>query len=208
MPASSTSTPPRNPALRARYDARRGEVVAAAAHLFAERGYAASSIADLTAATGLAAGGIYHYFAGKEALLVAICDDLLEPLLARAEEIVAADGPAETQLRQLLRAWIAHIEAHRDHMLVFAQERQTIEREPQWRTVRRQRKQFEQLLDGILARGEAEGSMAFADRGLTLLALLGMVNYAPQWLRPRGRLSAEQIADGWCDLVLRAAAPG
>jgi AcrR family transcriptional regulator len=202
-----TSTPPRNPALRARYDARRGEVVGAAARLFAEQGYAASSIADLTAATGLAAGGIYHYFAGKEALLVAICDELLVPLLARAEQIVVAGGPAETQLRELLRAWITHIEAHRDHMLVFTRERQTIEREPQWRAVRRQRKQFEQLLDGVLDRGEAEGSMVFADRGLTLLALLGMVNYAPQWLRPRGRLSAEQIADGWCDLVLRAAAP-
>jgi AcrR family transcriptional regulator len=204
---SSASSPPRNPALRARYDARRSEVVAAAARLFAEQGYDATSIADLTAATGLAAGGIYHYFAGKEALLVAICDELLVPLLAQAEEIVAAGGPAVVQLRALLRAWIAHIESHRDHMLVFTQERQTIEREPQWRAVRRQRKEFERLLDGVLARGEAEGSMAFEDRGLTLLALLGMVNYAPQWLRPRGRLSAEQIADGWCDFVLRAAAP-
>ena len=49
--------------------------------------------------------------------------------------------------------------------------------------------------------------MAFEDRSLTLLALLGMVNYTPQWLRPRGRLSAEQIADSYCDLILRAAAP-
>lgn len=206
MPASSSS-PPRNPALRARYDARRGEVVAAAARLFAEQGYAETSIADLTAATGLAAGGIYHYFAGKEALLLAICDELLAPLLARAEEITAAEDPAVVQLRRLLRAWLAHVETHRDHMLVFTQERQTIEREPQWRAVRRQRKQFEELLDGVLAHGEDEGSMAFEDRGLTLLALLGMFNYAPQWLRPRGRLSPEQIADGWCDLVLRAAAP-
>ncbi len=204
---SSASSPPRNPALRARYDARRSEVVAAAARLFAERGYDATSIADLTGATGLAAGGIYHYFAGKEALLVAICDELLAPLLAQAEEIAASADPAVVQLRRLLRAWIAHIESHRDHMLAFTQERQTIEREPQWRAVRTQRKEFEQLLDGVLARGEEEGSMAFEDRALTLLALLGMVNYAPQWLRPRGRLSAEQIADGWCDFVLRAAAP-
>jgi hypothetical protein len=82
-----------------------------------------------------------------------------------------------------------------------------IEREPQWRRVRGQRKAFEQLLDDVLARGERDGSMHFDDRSFTLLTLLGMVNYTPQWLRPRGRLSPEQIADGYCDVILRAAQP-
>jgi hypothetical protein len=31
-----------------------------------------------------------------------------------------------------------------------------------------------------------------------------MVNYTPQWLRPKGRLSAEQVADGYCKIILRA----
>jgi hypothetical protein len=34
-----------------------------------------------------------------------------------------------------------------------------------------------------------------------------MVNYTPQWLSPRGRLTPEQIADGYCDLILAAAKP-
>ena len=202
MPATS---PPSRPALRARYEGRRREVIGAAAEAFAEGGYKETSIADLSAATGLAAGGIYHYIGSKENLLIAICDDLLAPLLAEGREIVATDASPEAQLRDLLRAWLAHIENHRAHMLVFVQERHLIEREPQWRAVRRQRNQFEQLLDDILARGEADGTMTFDDRRLTLLALLGMVNYTPQWLRPHGRLSAEQVADGYCDLILRAA---
>lgn len=202
----ATSPPaPERPALRARYEERRGELIDAAAELFAERGYRETSIADLSAATGLAAGGIYHYIGSKEALLVAICDELLDPLLAQAREIAASDELApKGQLRALLRAWLAHIESHRHHMLVFAQERQAIEREPQWRQVRRHRKEFEEILDDVLRRGEETGAMAFEDRDLTLRALLGMVNYTPQWLRPRGRLSAEQIADGYCELVLRA----
>jgi TetR/AcrR family transcriptional regulator, cholesterol catabolism regulator len=202
MPATS---PPSRPALRARYEGRRRDVIGAAAKAFAEGGYKETSIADLSAATGLAAGGIYHYIGSKENLLIAICDDLLAPLLAEGREIVATDATPEAQLRDLLRAWLAHIENHRAHMLVFVQERHLIEREPQWRAVRRQRNQFEQLLDDILARGEADGTMTFDDRRLTLLALLGMVNYTPQWLRPKGRLSAEQVADGYCDLILRAA---
>jgi AcrR family transcriptional regulator len=201
MPAA---TPPTRPALRARYDRRQQEVVATAARVFAERGYHATSMGDLTEATGLAAGGLYHYIGSKEQLLVSICDALMEPLLEQARAIVAREAPAATHLHELLRAWLAHIEAHRHHMLVFAQERHVIEREPQWREVRRQRKAFEKILDAVLSRGEETGTMTFQDRSLTLLALLGMVNHTPQWLRPRGRLSVEQIADGYCELILKA----
>lgn len=198
-------SPPTRPALRDRYERRRSAVIAAAARLFAERGYQSTSMSELTTATGLAAGGLYHYIESKDQLLISICDELLDPLLEQAREIVAAEAPPEDQLRALLHAWLAHIASHRDHMLVFAQERQVIEREPQWRRVRSQRKAFEQLLDDVLARGEREGTMHFDDRAFTLLTLLGMVNYTPQWLRPRGRLSPAEIADGYCDLVLRAA---
>jgi AcrR family transcriptional regulator len=207
MPMAGVS-PPTRPALRERYERRRREVIAGAARLFAERGYQETSMSDLTEATGLAAGGLYHYIESKDQLLFSICDELLDPLLAQAREILSEDAPAEQQLRDLLRAWLAHIATHRDHMLVFAQERHVIEREPQWRRVRGRRKAFEQLLDDVLARGEREGTMVFPDRGFALLALLGMVNYTPQWLRPRGRLAPEEIADGYCELVLRAAAVG
>ncbi len=201
MPAA---TPPSRPALRARYDRKQQEVVATAARLFAERGSQATSMQDLTEATGLAAGGLYHYIGSKEQLLIRICDELLEPLLEQARAIVAREAPAADHLHELLRAWLAHVATHRDHMLVFAQERHAIERGPQWREVRRQRKAFEKILDDVLARGEQDGTLAFADRGLTLLALLGMVNHTATWLRPRGRLSPEQIADGYCDLLLKA----
>lgn len=199
MPVPS---PPTRPALRARYDARRREVVATAAKLFAERGYDGTSMSELTEATGLAAGGLYHYIEGKDDLLIAICDELLEPLLERAREIVAAEAPPVDQLRQLVGAWVAHVVEHRDHMLVFTQERQAIESQARWRRVRSQRKAFEKILDEVLACGEADGSMAFADRRLSLLALLGMVNYTAQWVRPGGRLSPEEIAAGYCAIVL------
>ncbi|MGE0067347.1 MAG: TetR/AcrR family transcriptional regulator, partial [Solirubrobacterales bacterium] len=166
------------------------------------RGYSETSMGDLTAATGLAAGGLYHYIGSKEELLLSICDELLEPLLPRAREIAASPGSAEQRLRELMHAWLEHIEAHLDHMLVFAQERHVLERDPQWAHLRRRRKEFERILDDLLARGEAEGTMAFEDRGMTLLALLGMVNYTPQWLRSGGRLSATEIADHYCDLIL------
>jgi AcrR family transcriptional regulator len=189
--------PPTRPALRARYDRRQDEVIATAAHVFAQRGFHATSMADLVEATGLTAGGLYHYIGSKDQLLVRICDQLMEPLLARAREIVATDDTAEDQLRALVREWVAHVEDNRDHMVVFHQERHVLEHGPQWRAVRRQRKAFEELLAGVFER------LDFPDRDLALRALLGMVNHTAQWFRPRGRLSADEIADGYVDLLLR-----
>ncbi len=193
--------PPTRPVLRARYERRRSEVVRVAARVFAERGYHATTMQDLAEATGLAAGGLYHYIGSKERLLIAICDDLMQPLLDAADDVLDGAESGADALRALLRLWVAHVVEHREHMLVFGQERHVIEREPRWREVVRARRAFERLLDEVLARGEADGSLAFADRRLALLALLGMVNHTPQWYRPRGRLGPREIADGFLGLV-------
>ncbi len=179
-------------------------MIAVAARLFAERGYQATSMSDLTEATGLAAGGLYHYIGSKEALLVRVCDQLMEPLLERAREIAAADEPAAERLQDLIGVWIAHIAEHRHHMLVFQQERQVIERQTQWRRVRKQRKEFERILDGVLEDGEEEGAFSFGDRRLVLLGFLGMVNGTAEWMRPGGRLSPAEIAGGYYEMLARA----
>ena len=195
-------TPPSRPALRAKYDARRAEVVAAAARVFAARGYHATSIDDLLAATGLTRGGLYHYMDGKQDLLIAVLDDLMAPLLQRTRAIVAEPGTPEAHLRAITRLWIGHVAAHLDHMVIFNQERRTLERDAGWAHVRAARREFEQLVRGVLERGIADGSFAIADPALTLLAFLGMGNYTAQWYAPDGRLDAEAIADGYCALLL------
>jgi len=198
------AAPPVRPALRERYDRRQAEVVEAAARLFAEQGFHATSIPQLVGATGLTTGGLYHYIGSKDRLLVRICDQLMQPLLDRVDEILAAGGTAEEDLRAIVRAWTAHVEDNRHLMRVFQQERHVLERGDQWREVRRQRKAFEAVLAGVLARVEADGALRLADRDLALRALLGMVNHTVQWFRPRGRLTAEEVADGYVDLLVAA----
>lgn len=190
------SKPPTSPALRERYDRRQQEVVSTAAALFARRGFRATSMDELSEATGLRSGGLYHYIGSKQRLLLRIFGQLTEPLLERAAEIEDTAGDDESKLRALVRAWVTHIEAHLDHMAVFAQERHAIEHEPEWEEVRASRDAFEAILGRRLA------AVGLKDR-LTLFALLGMVNHTATWLRPGGRLTAEQIADGYCDMLLK-----
>jgi AcrR family transcriptional regulator len=188
---------PNRPALRERYDRRRQEVVYEAAKAFARHGYDTTTMQELAATMGLATGALYHYFGAKEQLLMAICDQLMDPLLDRATQLLAEPAPAEEQLRAVVRLWVAHVVEHRDHMLVFQQERHLIESGERWRGVRSSRKAFERLIAGVLDRA----SLRTQPR-LALLALLGMVNHTAQWYRPRGDLTPEQIAAGYVSLLV------
>jgi AcrR family transcriptional regulator len=188
---------PTRPALRERYERRQDELVHQAAREFARRGYDQTTMQDLAASMGLATGALYHYFGSKEELLAAICDQLMEPLLGRARELMATGGDGEDRLRQLVALWVTHVIAHRDHMLVFQQERHVIESGERWRSVRAARKAFERIVAEAL-----DGADTCAPAPLPLVALLGMVNHTAQWYRPRGSLTPEQIADGYVALVL------
>src|SRR4051794_2013285 len=183
-------------ARREKYERRQQEVVEIAAARFARRGFQATTMDELSDATGLQSGGLYHYIGSKQRLLFEIFGQLMDPLLEQAAAIEASGDEPERKLRALVRAWVAHIETHLDHMSVFAQERHAIEREPEWEQVRASRDAFE----AILARRMA--AVGITDR-LKHFALLGMVNHTATWVNPRGRLSANEIADGYCDMLLR-----
>jgi AcrR family transcriptional regulator len=196
---AAVATPPTRPTLRKRYDARQREVVVGAARVFAERGYDQTTVQDLADALGIAAGGLYHYFGSKEQLLIRICDQLMDPLLGQARALVSDGGDPADVLRAVVRLWVGHVVEHRDHMLVFQQERHVIEHGPQWKQVRDDRKAFERLVEHVLA----DVTTPTREPRLALSALLGMVNHTAQWFRPRGRLSARDVADGYADLLLR-----
>jgi AcrR family transcriptional regulator len=194
---------PIRPALRDRYDRRRRDAVEDAARVFARRGYDQTSMQQLAEDLGVAAGSMYHYFGGKEELLIAICDQLMDPLLSEARALEQEALPADEHLRALVRLWVAHVVEHRNHMLVFQQERHVIEHGDQWKRVRTDRKHFERLVEAVLTRAEAGGLAHYDDGRLALSALLGMVNHAAQWYRTSGRLTPEAIADGYVALLLR-----
>jgi len=59
---------------QAHLDARRQQIVDAARARFASHGFAHTSMADIVTASGLSNGAIYRYFAGKDELVVAVCE--------------------------------------------------------------------------------------------------------------------------------------
>ncbi len=79
-------------------EAKRAEILAAAAELFARNGFHATSMADIIAATGMSAGAVYRYFRSKDELIAAVAASALhaaDQVFARLLEGGATPSPAE-----------------------------------------------------------------------------------------------------------------
>lgn len=63
---------------------------------FAEDGFHATSMADVIAESGMSAGGVYGYFRGKEDLIEAIIDHILERMMDRLARVEPTEPGAVT----------------------------------------------------------------------------------------------------------------
>jgi AcrR family transcriptional regulator len=75
--------------------ATRGALVAAARLLFAERGYAAVGTPEVAAAAGVTRGALYHQFAGKADLFLAVYEQVEQEVTERIGELMASAGVSD-----------------------------------------------------------------------------------------------------------------
>ncbi len=89
---------------RASAQQRRGQIVAAARHLFGRYGYGATSIERIAREAGVAVPTIYATYRSKRALLIALLDqaEAQADVAGLQRDLRAAAGDARKQLRRLV----------------------------------------------------------------------------------------------------------
>jgi len=104
MPSGRPATPRR---LTTRGAATRERIVAAAAAEIFKRGVAGTTLDHIKAAAEVSSSQLYHYFADKDALVVAVVEH-------QAQAVLDSQEPLLSQLDSLdaLRAWRDHLVAH------------------------------------------------------------------------------------------------
>src|SRR5215471_6010851 len=151
MTAHATSSPgasgrgavPRVPRRRRDPD-RKERILVAAAALGAARGFDAISMADIGAEAGIVGSGVYRHFDSKTAILVAMADRVMDRLMARSAEIIAAGLDERTTLTLLVRDHIAVALTDRDALAVYHREVRTLPEEERRRLSRAQRHYIEE----------------------------------------------------------------
>ena len=76
-----------------KHDEKRREILEAAGRCFQRKGFKGSSISEICAEAGISPGHLYHYFDGKEAIIVAMAQSHLDALAERFQKVLARGEP-------------------------------------------------------------------------------------------------------------------
>lgn len=93
MPATQAATGDHS-----RGEARKTQILDAAADCFRDRGFHGASIAQISKSAGMSAGHIYHYFENKEAIIAAIVARDLERFLSMSAGLRSAGNVLQAML--------------------------------------------------------------------------------------------------------------
>jgi AcrR family transcriptional regulator len=184
---------------------RSGEILDAAARVFAQHGYHGATTQQIAELLGIRQASLYYYFPSKEVALESVCMQGVEDFHERARAIAAGAGSASEKLAGLIRSHLAPLLDRADYVKVFLNERQYLPRASR-RRIAKWSRGVERVIEDVIKDGMRRGEFrADADPRLATLALLGMVNAAPAWYGKEDA-SLERIAGAFVRLAINGLA--
>ena len=187
--------------VRQRNETRRMEILHAAARVFRRRGVAAAGMREIAEEAGLSPGNLYHYFSGKDEILLFCQERTLERMHAAVQ---AAKGLAAERLRMVLRA---HVHCMLDELEGATAHLDIETLPPKLRApMVEKRDAYERAVRAIVAAGVKSREFARCDASLVTRAMLGAVNWTARWYRPDGPQKPDQIADALSEYLVKGLA--
>ncbi len=174
------------------YEDHRGQILAAAASLFATRGYAATTMNDVAAACGLSKATLYHYVPDKHDLLAQVSRGHVQRLEELVAGVLARQLPPGERLAALIACFMsAYADAQHEHR-VLTEDVRFLLPEPQREVLEGQRRVVAAFAEAIGAQRPELAPRPLS--GALAMLLFGMMNWTFTWLRADGPLSHEAVA--------------
>jgi AcrR family transcriptional regulator len=157
-------------------DARREALLLAARRVFAHNGLAATRISDIAADAGVSQGLVYHYFPNKEALFGEIVEGALREAARLASSAARRSGSAWQRLEYLCEEMLDGVRDQPEYVLVILQAFTSAAAPQQARSAVAESggEAFADII-GLIAQGQAEGSVAAGDPVELAIALTACV---------------------------------
>lgn len=176
------------------FDHRRDGLLGAAARVFAQQGYDGTSMRDLAKASEMSLAGMYYYVKGKEDLLFQIQKACFEEVARGAQEVLARVQGPDARLAAFVRHHVSFFASHMPEMKVLAHEAESLSGAA-LEEIRRQKRQYVDVLVGLLAALDGGGADLRARRHVAAYTLFGMMNWIYTWYDPAGPVGVQDLAD-------------
>ncbi len=182
-------------------ESRRDQILKTATRIFCEKTYHGTTLQDIATAVGMRKGSLYYHIASKEKLLANIILDALQTLNEDLLRLENADLTPVERLRQVVREHVKFNAKYREAGTLFLTERNAISSLEEIDKMMQIFERRDKLIARTLREAIKAGLYQPVDIRITSLAIVGLCNSVLFWYRPSGRLSYDEIADTFFELL-------
>lgn len=155
--------------------ATRDRILQAALQVFAEKGYHGAAVDDIVRASRTSKGAVYHHFPNKEALFLALVDELSARLATAVTTAIDSSHGALEKVAAALGAGLRTFAQHRELARILLLESVSLGKAYEAKRAEVHGR-FAALIQTYLDQAVAEDSIPPLDTRVATLAWLGAVN--------------------------------
>jgi AcrR family transcriptional regulator len=181
-------------------------ILRVAAEMFASKGYTATTMDGLAEALNITKPTLYVHGRSKSDILVRLVDRFVDEAERRLN-VALAEGDDEQWIGRLLRLWVELSVTMRPHQHAFLNLRHefppdALARYNAWA------RRADRRIRATIARNQAAGQVRpDLDPDVIGYTVLALCNWTARWFNERGRLSIDQVVDGYMVTLIEGLKP-
>ena len=181
-------------------ESRKDQILRTATRIFCEKTYHGTTLQDIADAVGMLKGSLYYYITSKEKLLTDIILGAAHNLNKDLERVERANLPPIARLKQIIQEHIKFNTIYRESGTLFLTDRTAIS-SLEMNELMEIFDRRDKLIVRTLKEAVEIGIYRPVDVRITALAIAGLCNSTLFWYQPSGRLSYNDVADIFFDLL-------
>ena len=176
--------------------ARRDEILAIAAAIFARKGILGTTVRDIADEAGILSGSLYHHFESKDQMVEEILHDHGQRQLQAFKDVVAREPDPVEAVHGLVIVGVQFVADNPDVARIFRNDVQQIKEIPRLAHVERNRQESRQIWNGVVRAGIDRGVFqAQLDPEIVVRAMFDGVLASFRWFPPLGRSTPRRISE-------------
>jgi AcrR family transcriptional regulator len=180
---------------------RKEQIVQSASKLFREKGFEGTSMRDIASSLGIEAASLYSHIKSKDEILDIICFKMADEMIKSIDEVNDIYFNAEEKLGMAIKNHVKIVTGDPDASSVFQREWRHL-RKPRLKEFITLRNRYESGFTQILINGEHENVFEAPDKKFAVLTILSTLNWITEWYSPKGKMTADEIAEHLTEFVL------